>query len=137
MKWLLSILLLVFGTVFFSQTTFAQPSKKAVVVHKGKPHHHPHHHPHYKKHPHKPSIYRPAKVVVYSPAWAPHKKYNRRWVYFPNKKCYWDNWRKVYVVRVNNQWETTTQKPADLNPEEAVELTEVDDDDDELYNHEE
>lgn len=55
MKWLLSILLFVFGTVFFSQTTFVQPPKKAVVVHKGKPHHHPHHHPHYKKHPHTPS----------------------------------------------------------------------------------
>lgn len=113
-------------TTLTAQTTFAQHHKKG--------------HPHHKHHPHKPhprSKYHPAKVVVYAPVWAHHKKYNRRWVYFPKHKCYWDNWRNVYVYKVDGNWTTSPNKPKTIEAvnleDEAVELNDVEDDDDEIY----
>lgn len=113
-------------TTLTAQTTFAQHHKKG--------------HPHHKHHPHKPhprSKYHPAKVVVYAPVWAHHKKYNRRWVYFPKHKCYWDNWRNVYVYKVDGNWTTSPNKPKTIEAvnleDEALELNDVEDDDDEIY----
>jgi hypothetical protein len=116
-------------TILTAQTTFAQHHKKG--------HPHPHHHPHKPHKPHPRSKYHPAKVVVYAPVWAHHKKYNRRWVYFPKHKCYWDNWRNVYVYKVDGNWTTSPNKPKTIEAvnleDEAVELNDVEDDDDEIY----
>lgn len=126
-------LFLMFHTKSFSQN-------KKVVVHKtspGKKHH-------AKNLPNKKVVvvykskFRPAKVVVYHPVWAPTKNINRRWVYFPKYNCYWDNWRNVYYYKNNNVWISSSKKPTiiinvNLENEKHYELNEIDDDDDEIY----
>lgn len=100
-------------------------------------HHHPKNNPGKVVVVHK-SKYRPAKMVVYHPVWAPKKNINRRWVYFPKYNCYWDNWRNVYFYKSNNVWISSSKKPiiilnVNLEYEKHYELNEVDDDEDEIY----
>lgn len=86
----------------------------------------------------KRSVYRPAKVVVYHPAWHPAYTYHRRWVYFPRYNFYWDNWRNQYVYYSGNAWIAgPTAPPAivnvDLSKEKITELREDEDDNDDVY----
>ena len=140
-KTLSPLLVCLLFTTFSSNYTFGQHKKHPHSHHKAKPHakinavkHHRHV---YRKAAHR-SKYHPAKAIVYTPVWAPHKKYNRRWVYFPKHRCYYDNWRKVYVYKMNGSWKINAKKPKQIEnvnlEEEGVELTEVDDDNDEIYN---
>lgn len=84
------------------------------------------------------SRYRPARVVVYHPYWGPHFDYHRRWIYFPRYNIYWDNWRNHYVFRNGNVWISQPTAPpvlvnVNLNKARAVELSEKEDDMDEIY----
>lgn len=86
----------------------------------------------------KRSVYRPKTFVVYHPGWAPKKKFNRRWVYFPRHNFYWDNWREVYVYRNANTWITNATPPSiivnvTIENEKHYELKESDDDSDDVY----
>jgi hypothetical protein len=143
LKTLSPLLVCLLFTAFSSGSSFGQHKGHAHPHHntKAKPHAKAHavkHHHHvYRKAVHR-SKYHPATSVVFTPTWAPHKKYNRRWVYFPKHRCYYDNWRKVYVYNMNGNWTTNPKKPKHIEnvnlEEEGVELTEVDDDNDEIYN---
>ena len=137
MKTIKLVTLLLTGMlIMINSNSFGQQQKKVVIVHKGKGNHHGQN----KKKVvvvHK-SKFRPAKVVVYHPAWAPRKSFNRRWIYFPNYNCYWDNWRNVYFYKNGNVWVSSPQKPAiiinvDLENEKHYELEEITDDNDEIY----
>lgn len=84
------------------------------------------------------SIYRPEKVVVYRPFWAPRRAYNRRWVYFPRHNFYWDNWRQVYVYRNATVWIYNAAPPAtvenvNIENEKHYELKADEDDIDDVY----
>lgn len=100
---------------------------------------HPHHHPHAKKVVVvKRSPYRPAKVVVFHPAWRPKYAYYRRWVFFPKYNLYWDNWRNHYVFWNGTIWLSQPTAPAvivnvDLDKEKSKELKEDEDDVDDVY----
>ena len=126
--------------IMMNNQSFGQQQKKVVVVHKGKGHGKGNHHGPNKKKVvvvHK-SKFRPAKVVVYHPAWAPHKNFNRRWIYFPKYHCYWDNWRNVYFYNNGTVWVSSVQKPAiivnvNLENEKHYELEETNDENDEVY----
>jgi hypothetical protein len=126
--------------LLMNSNSFGQHQKKVVVIHKGNGHGKGNHHGPNKKKVvivHK-SKFRPAKVVVYHPVWAPKKNYNRRWVYFPKYHCYWDNWRNVYFYKNGNVWVSSAQKPTiivnvNLENEYHYELEEADDDNDEIY----
>jgi len=84
------------------------------------------------------SKYRPHRMVVYHPIWAPKRAYNRRWVYFPRYNFYWDNWRQGYYYRNNDVWIfNVTPPPAVINinieNEKQYELKESEDDTDDVY----
>ena len=86
----------------------------------------------------KRSVHRPAKVKVFYPAWRPHHAYHRRWVYFPRRNFYWDNWRGHYVFWNGNVWISQPAPPpgvekAELEKEKHNELPEADDDVDDVY----
>lgn len=86
----------------------------------------------------KHSAYRPAKVVVYHPAWHPAYDYHRRWVYFPRYNLYWDNWRNHYVYLNENVWLSQPAPPpliinVDLSRERRQELSADEDDNDDIY----
>ncbi|QKG79324.1 hypothetical protein [Tenuifilum thalassicum] len=96
-----------------------KPAKKVVVVKKTRPH-------------------RVKKVVVYHPRWAHKKVFHHRWVYFPRYNFYWDNVREVYVYKRGTVWVTSVKAPevivnADLENEKQVELSEDNDNVDEVY----
>jgi hypothetical protein len=102
--------------------------------------HHPHnHHPHAKKAVVvKRSAYRPAKVVVFHPAWRPKYAYYRRWVFFPKYNLYWDNWRNHYVFWNGTMWLSQPTSPpvivnVNLENEKSRELKEEEDDVDDIY----
>ena len=98
-----------------------------------------------KAHPHaktvrvvRRSAYRPAKVVVYRPAWGPNCTFNHRWVYFPYRNYYWDNWRNHYVYYNGIVWVSQTMPPPDVNiatmeQDKRYELPEENDDLDSIY----
>lgn len=93
-------------------------NKKVVVVHR--------------------SPYRPARMGVYHPIWGPQFAYNRRWVYFPHRNLYWDNWRGHYVFWNGTIWISQVALPAgiivtDLHKEDKKELGEDQDDVDDVY----
>jgi hypothetical protein len=101
-------------------------------------HHHKHRGPHRKVVVVKRSPFRPAKVVVYRPYWGPRFAYNRRWVYFPNRNFYWDNWRNHWVFWNGTVWISQTApppgvKPESLENEKKMELKEDEDDVDDVY----
>ena len=140
LKWFSPLLICLLFTAFSTTNSFGQHKH-----HKNHSHAHPHAKAHAKKQKRhvyrkavKRSVYHPAKVVAFTPVWAPNKKYNRRWVYFPKHRCYYDNWRKAYVYQMNGKWITNAKKPKQIEnvnlEEEGVELTQVDDDNDEIYN---
>ena len=84
------------------------------------------------------SVYRPTKVVVYRPVWGPTCTFNRRWVYFPYKNYYWDNWRSHYVYYNGIYWVSQTMPPPDVNiatieKEKRYELPEENDDNDSVF----
>lgn len=84
------------------------------------------------------SHYRPAIITVYHPVWGPQFAYNRRWVYFPQRNLYWDNWRGHYVFWNGAIWISQPAPPAgiiviDLHKERKKELKEQDDDIDDIY----
>jgi len=94
-------------------------------------------------HPHKVvvvkrSAYRPAKVVVYHPRWRPAYACQRRWVYFPGRNFYWDNWRNHYVFWNGTIWVSQAAVPpmvvnVNLENEKVVQLQESEDDVDDIY----
>jgi hypothetical protein len=84
------------------------------------------------------SRYRPAKVVVFHPYWAPKRAYNRRWVFFPRYNFYWDNWRQMYVYRKGTVWIVNATPPPtvvniNIDTEKQYELKEIEDDVDDVY----
>lgn len=84
------------------------------------------------------SVYRPAKVVVYRPVWGPACSFNRRWVYFPYRNYYWDNWRNHYVFYNGTVWVSQVAPPPQVNvatieKERRYELPEENDDLDSVY----
>jgi hypothetical protein len=84
------------------------------------------------------SQYRPVRMGVYHPVWGPQFAYNRRWVYFPQRNLYWDNWRNNYVFWNGAVWISQPAPPAgviiiDLHKEPKKELKETDDDVDDIY----
>ena len=86
----------------------------------------------------KRSPYRPARVVVYHPHWRPAYTCNRRWVYFPARNCYWDNWRNQYVFWNGTLWVSQAAVPTvlvnvNLENEKVVQLKEDEDDVDDIY----
>jgi hypothetical protein len=122
--------LIVIGLISLSAQLSAQ---------KGHPRAHRGPHPHAKKAVVvKRSMYRPAKVVVFHPAWRPKYAYYRRWVFFPKYNLYWDNWRNHYVFWNGTVWlSQPTPPPAivnvNLENEKSRELKEEDDDVDDIY----
>jgi len=95
-----------------------------------------------KQHPHHRVIvrsrYRPAKIVVFHPHWAPKRAYNRRWVFFPRYNFYWDNWRQMYVYRNGTVWIVNAPPPPtvvniNIDNEKQYELKEIEDDVDDVY----
>lgn len=86
----------------------------------------------------KPSPFRPAKVVVYHPAWGPQFYTYRRWVFFPKYNIYWDNWRNHYVFWNGTIWLSQPAPPpviinVNLENEKHYDLKEKDDDTDDIY----
>lgn len=82
------------------------------------------------------------KKVVYRPHWAPKRAYHHRWVYFPRHNFYWDNVKHVYVYRNGARWLTVATLPAiyakvNLEKEKSVELTEVNDSTETVYDNNE
>ncbi len=76
--------------------------------------------------------------VVYRPHWAPKRSYYHRWVYFPRHNFYWDNVRSVYVYRNGVKWVAVATLPSvyakiNLEKEKCVELTDVDDSTETVY----
>lgn len=95
-----------------------QHPKKVVVVHR--------------------SPYRPRTVVVYHPGWGPNYAYNRRWVYFPRRNMYWDNWRNHWVFFNGTIWISQPACPPGVREQELKndrqhELSEDNDDVDDVY----
>lgn len=85
----------------------------------------------------KRSVYRPARVTVFKPAWHPRWTCHRRWVYFPKHNLYWDNWRNHYVFYNTNVWVSQSNPPTTLGTvnlaeEKYVELAEAEDDVDDI-----
>jgi hypothetical protein len=112
-------ILALFSFLFISAEISAQRRREVVVV--------------------RHSAYRPAHIGVYHPAWHPHYDYHRRWVYFPRYNLYYDNWRNHYVYYNNNGWVSQPTAPSvvlnvDLSKERRNELSENDDDNDQVYN---
>lgn len=104
-----------------------------VAQHRGKGHRHPH-----KRVVVKRSNHRPAKVVVFRPHWRPAYAYHRRWVYFPRRNFYWDNWRNHYVFWSGGVWVSQAAAPpalvnVNLEKEKQRELAEENDDVDDVY----
>lgn len=86
----------------------------------------------------KRSHYHPHRVVVYHPHWRPAYSCQRRWVYFPNRNMYWDNWRNHYVFYNGTVWVSQANVPTtivniNLEKERTVELKDTDDDIDDIY----
>lgn len=86
----------------------------------------------------KRSPFRPKKVIVYHPVWAPALSIHRRWVFFPRYNFYWDNWRGVYVFRSGAVWVAQPSPPpvivnVNLQNEKHYELKENNDDTDDIY----
>jgi hypothetical protein len=86
----------------------------------------------------KRSPYRPRKVVVFHPRWAPAHAYHRRWVFFPGRNLYWDNWRNHYVFYNGTVWISQPAPPPgitenELEKEKRKELKEEEDDVDDVY----
>ena len=84
------------------------------------------------------SPYRPRHVVVYRPAWGPNYAYNHRWVYFPKRNLYWDNWRNHWVYFNGTLWISQPATPPGVREEEIrtdrhKELHEDNDDVDDVY----
>ncbi len=84
------------------------------------------------------SPYRPANVIVYRPAWAPACTFHHRWVYFPYRNYYWDNWRNQYVYFNGTLWVSQPLPPPDVDlstieKEKRCELSEENDDLDSIY----
>lgn len=78
------------------------------------------------------------KRVAYHPSWDPTRVYYHRWVYFPKHNFYWDNKRQVYVYRDGVRWLMAPTLPAmyvnvTLEKEKCVELTQVDDYTEKVY----
>jgi hypothetical protein len=78
------------------------------------------------------------KRVAYHPHWAPKRVYYHRWVYFPKHNFYWDNVKSVYVYRNGVKWVAVATLPksyanVNLEKEKSVELTEVDDSTETVY----
>ena len=78
------------------------------------------------------------KKVMYRPHWAPKRTYYHRWVYFPCHNFYWDNVKRLYVYRNGIKWVAVATLPAayanlNLEKEKSVELTEVDDSTETVY----
>jgi hypothetical protein len=76
--------------------------------------------------------------MVYHPYWGPRCSFNRRWVYFPGHNMYWDNWRNHYVFFYRGAWVSQPALPPgvrkkDLQNERHRELSERDDDLDDVY----
>src|SRR4051812_15583965 len=61
------------------------------------------------------SSYRPAAMVVYHPYWRPAYTCHRRWVYFPARNMYWDNWRNHYVFWNGTVWISQSAPPAGIS----------------------
>jgi hypothetical protein len=86
----------------------------------------------------KRSPYRPRKVVVYHPVWAPKVTIHRRWVFFPKYNMYWDNWRNCYVFWNAGVWVTQASAPpvvvnVNLENEKHYVLKEEEEDIDDVY----
>ncbi len=86
----------------------------------------------------KRSPFRPHKVVVYHPVWRPTYSCHRRWVFFPARNLYWDNWRNHYVFWNGTAWLSQAALPptivnVNLEKEKSVELKEDEDDLDDVY----
>jgi len=84
------------------------------------------------------SPYRPAHVRKFHPVWGPQLVYNRRWVYFPKRQLYWDNWRGHYVFWNGIVWVSQPTAPpgvvvTELHKEPKKELKETEDDVDDVY----
>jgi hypothetical protein len=84
----------------------------------------------------KRSQFRPQRAVVYHPYWRPAYSCQRRWVYFPNRNMYWDNWRNHYLFYNGTVWVSQPNVPTtivniNLEKERTVELK--DDDVDDIY----
>jgi hypothetical protein len=84
------------------------------------------------------SVYRPAKIVVYHPYWRPAYTYNRRWVYFPRRNFYWDNWRNHWLFWNGTIWISQPSPPPGVSSKELEtdknrELKENEDDVDDVY----
>lgn len=99
---------------------------------------HKHHHQKKVVVVHHRSPYRPKHVAVYRPAWAPHYAYNHRWVYFPRRNMYWDNWRNHWVFFNGTIWISQVACPPGVKEQELRndrqrELPETNDDVDDVY----
>lgn len=105
---------------------------------KGRPVKVVHHHPNKKVVEVHRSPYRPRHVVVYHPAWGPNYAYQRRWVFFPRRNLYWDNWRNHWVYFNGTVWISQPACPPGVKEQEVRndrqrELSEENDDVDDIY----
>lgn len=77
---------------------------------------------HYHKHDRQPrTVVHNHNVYVYNspvkvkrkgpPRWAPAHGYKHRYVYFPEYRCYYDNFQGVYVYRNGTVWVTSVYQP--------------------------
>lgn len=46
------------------------------------------------------------------PSWAPANGYRHRYIYFPEHKCYYDNYNGFYIYRKGTVWVTSYYLPA-------------------------
>ncbi len=84
------------------------------------------------------SRYRPSKLLVFHPYWAPQKAYNRRWIFFPKLNLYWDNWRQMYAYKNGTIWIMNATLPSyienkNILDEKSYELKELEDEVDDVY----
>jgi hypothetical protein len=61
-------------------------------------------------------------------------------VYFPKHRLYWDNWRNLYFYQNGTLWVSSPTVPAHLvhlklENEKCKEMSEAEEDDDEIYLH--
>ncbi|MCC6838037.1 MAG: hypothetical protein IT234_05810 [Bacteroidia bacterium] len=57
--------------------------------------------------------YQPVKVKRKGPpSWAPANGYRHRYIFFPEHKCYYDNFNGIYIYRKGSIWVTSYQTPS-------------------------
>ena len=83
--------------------------------------------------------HRARKAVIYHPYWTTKLAFKNRWVYFPKYNFYWDNVKRVYVIRTGTIWVVSKNKPQEvkdinLENEKILEIDGKYDDQDDVGN---